>query len=121
MAAHRQCILGSYDALLFAADVVLSGKKQQILDLVAQSRKPAIFADKLWVERGGLISYGPATSDAYWRCAAQLDRVLKGQKAGDVPFDRPTKFDLRINMRTARAIGLQISPGLLARADEVIE
>jgi putative ABC transport system substrate-binding protein len=114
-------VLGSYDALLFAADVVLSTKRQQVLDLVAQSRKPAIFAEKSWVERGGLLSYGPDSSDAYRRCAGQLVRVLKGQNAGDVPLDRPTKFDLRINMRAARAIGLQIPPGLLARADEVIE
>jgi ABC-type uncharacterized transport system substrate-binding protein len=114
-------ILSRYDALLLVPDVVLRSKMEQILKLVTQTRKPAVFPERAWAERGGLLSYGPDIRDVSRHWATQLVRVLEGQKAGDVPFQRPTKFDLSINLLAARAIGFHIPPNLLARADEVIE
>jgi putative ABC transport system substrate-binding protein len=92
-----------------------------VIKLVGASNKPAIFPSPDWVAQGGFMSFGPDFADATRHLISQLDRVLKGAKPGDLPFERPTKFDLRINLRTARASGIEVSPTVLARADEVIE
>jgi putative ABC transport system substrate-binding protein len=113
--------LAVFDALVFIPDVVLSAHMAQIIKLVGASNKPAIFPSPDWVRNGGLMSFGPDYADASRHLTAQLDRVLKGAKPGDLPFERPTKFDLRINLRTARAMAIELSPMVLARADEVIE
>jgi len=113
--------LAVFDALVFIPDVILSAHMAQIIELVRASNKPAIFPSPDWVKNGGLISFGPDYADASRHLTAQLDRILKGAKPGDLPFERPTKFDLRINLRTAQAIGIELSPIVLARADEVIE
>lgn len=113
--------LAAFDAFVFIPDVVLSAHMTQIIKLVGASNKPAIFPSPDWVRNGGLISFGPDYADASRHLTAQLDRVLKGAKPGDLPFERPTKFDLRINLRTAQAMGIELSPVVLARADEVIE
>jgi putative ABC transport system substrate-binding protein len=113
--------LAAFDAFVFIPDVVLSAHMTQIIKLVGASNKPAIFPSPDWVRNGGLISFGPDYADASRHLTAQLDRVLKGAKPGDLPFERPTKFDLRINLRTVQAMGIELSPVVLARADEVIE
>jgi putative tryptophan/tyrosine transport system substrate-binding protein len=85
------------------------------------SNKPAIYPDPDWAEKGDLMSFGPDFFEASRQWVSQLDRVLKGERPGELPFDRPTKFYLSINLRTARAMGIELSPSLLARADKVIE
>jgi len=119
--ALSQEVLAGFDAFVFIPDVVLSAHMTEIIKLVAASNKPAIFPSPDWVSNGGFMSFGPDFADASRHLVAQLDRVLKGAKPGDLPFVRPTKFDLRINLRTARTMGFELSPMVLARADEVIE
>jgi putative ABC transport system substrate-binding protein len=114
-------ILAEFDALVFVPDVVLDAHMAEVIKIVGLSRKPAIFASPDWVANGGLMSFGPDFSGANRHLISQLDRILKGAKPGDLPFERPTKFDLRINLRTAKALGIELSPAVVARADEVIE
>ncbi len=114
-------VVAGFDAFVFVPDVVLTSRRDEVISLIAPTKKPAVFAGRSWVDSGGLMSYGPDLRDASRHWASQLVRVLKGEKPKDLPFERPTKFDLGINLRTARAIGIEIPPTLLARADEVIE
>lgn len=114
-------LLARFDGLIFVPDAILNAHMAEIIKVVGLSKKPAIFAAPDWVANGGLISFGPDFADATRLLIAQVHRVLKGAKPGDLPFERPTKFDLRINLRTAKAVGLDLSPTVLARADEVIE
>jgi putative tryptophan/tyrosine transport system substrate-binding protein len=114
-------ILAGFDALVFVPDIVLNAHMAEVIKLVGLSNKPAIFPSPDWAANGGLMSFGPDFSDASRHLISQLDRVLKGAKPGDLPFERPTKFDLRINLRTAKASGIELSPTILSRADEVIE
>jgi putative ABC transport system substrate-binding protein len=114
-------VLAGFDALVFVPDVLLNAHMAEVIKLVGLSKKPAIFASPDWVANGGFMSFGPDFSDAARHLISQLDRVLKGAKPGDLPFERPTKFDLRINLRVAKALGIELSPMILARADEVIE
>jgi putative ABC transport system substrate-binding protein len=114
-------ILAGFDALVFVPDVVLGAHMAEVIKLVGLSNKPAIFPSPDWVANGGFMSFGPDFSDAARHLISQLNRVLKGAKPADLPFERPTKFDLRINLRIAKALGIELSPTILARADEVIE
>ena len=114
-------MLAEFDALVFVPDVVLDAHMAEVIKIVALSRKPAIFASPDWVANGGLMSFGPDFSGANRHLISQVDHILKGVKPGDLPFERPTKFDLRINLRTAKALGIELPPAVVARADEVIE
>ena len=92
-----------------------------IIMLAARHRLPAVYFNRLFVEAGGLISYGADTSDPLRRAANYVDRILGGEKPSDLPVQAPTKYDLVINLKTAKALGLEVPTTLLARADEVIE
>jgi ABC-type uncharacterized transport system substrate-binding protein len=92
-----------------------------IIGLAARHRIPAVYPFRFYASDGGLMSFGVDPADLFRRAASYVDRILRGEKAADLPVQAPTKFELVINAKTAKALGLDISPSLLARADEVIE
>jgi putative ABC transport system substrate-binding protein len=95
--------------------------RQRIIDFVAERHLPAIYESREFVDAGGLVSYGIDLSAMQRRAAFYVDKILKGAKPADLPVEQPTKFELVINLRTAKTLGLTIPPSLLSRADEVIE
>jgi putative ABC transport system substrate-binding protein len=95
--------------------------REQIAAFSAKFRLPAVFPSREWAEGGGLISYGANRRDTYRRAADYVDRILKGTKPGELPVEQPTKFELVINLKTAKALGLTIPPAVLARADEILQ
>jgi putative ABC transport system substrate-binding protein len=108
-------------ALLVVADTIYINNRKRLVDLAATSRLPVAYGYKEHVEAGGLISYGPSLSDLWRRAAIFVDKILRGAKPADLPVEQPTKFELVINLKSAKALGLTIPPTMLARADEVIE
>jgi ABC-type uncharacterized transport system substrate-binding protein len=108
-------------ALLVLADRLFLHHRTRIMDFAAQRRLPGVHAYRELVEAGGLMSYGPSYADMHRRAASYVDRILKGSKPADLPVQAPVKFELVINLKAAKALGLEIPPTLLARADEVIE
>ena len=109
------------DAVLVLGSPVLNSQRKQVVELAVKSRLPAIYARREAVEDGGLMSYGVSIADLSRRAATYVDEILKGAKPGDLPIEQPTKFELVINLKTAKQIGLTIRPNVLARADRVIK
>ena len=108
-------------ALVTMPSPVINANRQQILEFAAKNRLPAMYAGSEFVEAGGLMSYGPNYTDQFRRAAVFVDKILKGAKPADLPVEQPTKFELVINLKTVKALGLTIPPSLLLRADQVIE
>jgi putative tryptophan/tyrosine transport system substrate-binding protein len=116
-----EALRGGADALYVVADPLVNTNRARIHTLAMGARLPAIYNAKEHVEAGGLMSYGPNFPELYRRAAEYVDKILRGAKPADIPVEQPTKFDLVVNLTTAKALGLQVPPTLLARADEVIE
>lgn len=108
-------------ALVFVTDNQLFGRRKEIGELALARHLPSMHSFPDEVEDGGLMSYGPELQESYGRAAALVDRILKGAQPADLPVEEPTRFELAINLKTAKALGLTVPPSLLARADEVIE
>jgi ABC-type uncharacterized transport system substrate-binding protein len=108
-------------ALITSVGPVIITLQRQVLDFAAKSRLPAMYPNSAFVEAGGLMSYGPNSTDSWLRVADFVDKILKGAKAGDLPVQQPTKFEFVINLKAAKQIGLTIPPNVLARADRVIK
>jgi len=115
MAAQRAA------ALVVTSDPFMGAHRRQIVDLAAKHKLPAIYGMRMFVDDGGLLAYGASLDDLWRRAAYFVDKILKGSKPAELPVEQPTKFELAINLKTAKALGLTIPPSLLLRADQVIE
>jgi putative tryptophan/tyrosine transport system substrate-binding protein len=109
------------DGLIVGQDGLFVAYRKQVAELAAKYRLPAIYRSMESIEAGGLMAYGPNYSDLYRRAAIYVDKIFKGANPGDLPIEQPTKFELIINLKTAKALGITIPPSLLLRVDEVIQ
>ena len=107
--------------LIVVASPLMASHRELIISLAARHRVPAVYHFRFFVTSGGLASYGIDNIDLFRRAAGYVDRILKGEKPADLPVQNPTRYELVINLKTANALGLEVPPSLLARADEVIE
>ena len=112
---------GSNDGLIVVPNPTANFQRELIVTLAANHRLPAVYPYRYYITSGGLISYGPDPIDQFRLAAGYVDRILKGEKPADLPVQAPTKYELVINLKTAKALGLDVPASLLARADEVIE
>jgi putative ABC transport system substrate-binding protein len=112
---------GSNGGLIVTAGGVVIVHRKLFISLATRHRLPTVYWNRMYVADGSLISYGPDTIDQYHRAAAYVDRILKGEKPADLPVQAPTRYDLAINLKTARTLGLEVPPTLLATANEVID
>jgi len=117
----RSIITEANDGMIVFTDGLTYARRQDFIDFAARQRLPTIYTTRESVDDGGLISYGVSLSAIYRRAAIFVDKILRGANPGDLPIEQPTKFELIVNLKTAKALGLTIPTALLARADEVIE
>jgi putative ABC transport system substrate-binding protein len=125
-AAEIERTLGTFaqsanGGLIVTGSALATTHRELIIGLAALHKLPAVYYDRLFVAAGGLLSYGTDLADQYHRAAAYVDRILKGAKPADLPVQAPVKFDLAINLKTAKALGIELPPMLLAQASTVIE
>src|SRR5215813_2714229 len=118
--AFRAASKGRPDAVINLASAVITSHRKQLIDFAAKSRLPAMYTAKEYVEDGGLVSYSANVPDLFRRAATYVDKILKGAKPGDLPVEQPTKFEMAVNLKTAKQIGLPIPASVLLRADKVI-
>jgi putative ABC transport system substrate-binding protein len=109
------------DALMILGDPLLGSHSRRILDLTVKHRLPSTYGTREWPDLGGLMSYGPNFEDLYRRAATYVDKILKGAQPGELPIEQPTKFELVLNLRAAKALGLTIPQSMLLRADQLID
>jgi len=107
--------------LIFPSDALAVLHRQQVVELAAKYRLPALYSHREFVEAGGLMAYGPSFVERFRRAATFVDKILKGVKPADLPVEQPTKFELILNLKTAKTLGLTFPPALLTRADEVLQ
>ncbi|HEU5092127.1 MAG TPA: ABC transporter substrate-binding protein, partial [Nitrospira sp.] len=119
--AFASLVAENAGALLVGPDTFFQSQRERIVTLAARNRVPASYPWPEDVSAGGLFSYGADFIDVFRRAGSYVGRVLKGEKAGDLPVQQPTRFKLAVNLKTAKALGLAVPPSILARADEVIE
>jgi putative ABC transport system substrate-binding protein len=119
--AFSEMTRGRADALTVLTSIMLFDERKRLVDLAAKKRLPAVYPWREGADAGGLMAYGASLPDLYRRAATYVDKILKGAKPGDLPVEQPTKFELVINLKTAKALGLTIPPSLLQRADEIIQ
>jgi ABC-type uncharacterized transport system substrate-binding protein len=112
---------GRADALYVVVEGLVSTNRVRIITLALAARLPTLFNIREYVQAGGMMSYGPNTPDLFRRAAEYVDKILRGAKPGDLPVEQPTKFELVVNLTTAKALGLTLPESFLLRADEVIE
>ena len=108
-------------ALAVLGSAIFNSERRRLVDLAAKHRLPTVYTSRDFVDAGGLMTYGPNLADSFRRAAAYVDKILKGAKPTDLPVEQPTKFELVVNLKTARALGLTVPPSLLERADQVIQ
>ena len=116
-----EVLKGHVEALYVVSDPIFNANRSKLITLALSAHLPTSFADRGYVDAGGLMSYGPNWPDLFRRAAELVDKILRGAKPSDIPVEQPTKFDLVINLTTAKALGISVPATLLARADEVIE
>ena len=119
--AFSNMISGRADAMFVLSTPVFSAERRRLVELAAKNRFPAVYSYRVYVDAGGLMSYGPNLVDLSRRAAMYVHKILKGAKPGDLPVEQPTKFELVINLKTAKNLGLTIPQSMIARADDVIQ
>ena len=119
--AFQSTVKGRASALITIGNALLNRRRKQIANLAIKHRLPSMYESSQWIESGGLISYSSNNAESYKRAAWMVDKILKGTKAADIPVEQPTKFELIINLKAAKQIGLTIPPNVLVRADRVIK
>jgi putative ABC transport system substrate-binding protein len=119
--AFREASKGRAEAVLMLVSPVLNTQRTQIVDLTVKNRVPAVYGQQEFVEAGGLMTYGVSLTDLFRRAATYVDKILKGRKPADLPVEQPTKFELIINLKAAKQIGVTIPQRVLGRADKVIK
>jgi putative tryptophan/tyrosine transport system substrate-binding protein len=119
--ALEEIARGGTAGVIVLEDPMLIAQRKRIIEFMAQHRVPTMYTSSGWAAEGGLMEYAPDLTDLYSRAGTYVDRILRGAKPGDLPVEEPTKVDLVLNVKTAKALGLTIPPSLLLRADQVIE
>lgn len=120
-AAFAAMVKERASALLVSGDAIFFVHRQRVADLATKHRLPSMSTQRQWVDAGGLLSYAPSFPEQYWRAATYVDKIFRGAKPADLPIEQPTKYELAINLRTARELGISLPQALLQRADEVIK